>query len=89
MKIKEGYKTRNIAGECIVVAIGTLHVNLTKIITLNPTSQWLWNELQGKDFTPETVAGMLADRYEVDAATALTDSRTWIGQLQQAGLIED
>ena len=41
MKIKHGYKIRNIAGENVIVAIGKLNVNLTKVISLNPTSVWL------------------------------------------------
>ncbi len=36
MKIKEGYKIRNIAGEHVIVSIGTLNVNLTKVVSLNP-----------------------------------------------------
>ena len=45
MKIKEGYKIRNIAGEHVIVSIGTLNVNLTKVVSLNPSSVWLWEQL--------------------------------------------
>ena len=46
MKIKEGYKIRNIAGEHVIVSIGTLNVNLTKVVSLNPSSVWLWEQAQ-------------------------------------------
>ena len=81
MKIKEGYKIRNIAGEHVIVSIGTLNVNLTKVVSLNPSSVWLWEQLSGTD--------LLTEHYEVERPTALADAETWIAQLRKAELIEE
>ena len=52
MKIKEGYKIRNIAGEHVIVSIGTLNVNLTKVVSLNPSSVWLGNSSAVRNSMP-------------------------------------
>ncbi len=88
MKIKRGYKIRHIAGESIIVQIGTLNVNLTKVISLNPTAEWLWNELEDEEFDENKVAQLLTSAYEVDEQTALRDGRAWIEALCKADLIE-
>ena len=66
MKIKEGYKIRNIAGEHVIVSIGTLNVNLTKVVSLNPSSVWLWEQLSGTEFDAGRVADLLTEHYEVE-----------------------
>ena len=89
MKIKDGYKIRNIAGENVIVSIGTLNVNLTKVISLNPTSVWLWEQLGNEEFDDEKVADMLTDNYEVGREQALSDARAWIESLRSANLLEE
>lgn len=89
MRIKKGFKIRKIAGESVIVAMGDLNVNLTKIITLNATSEWLYNELQNREFTVDTVADLLTEEYEVEREVALTDGAKWIESVTNAGLIEE
>lgn len=89
MRIKNGYKIRNIAGESVIVAIGTLNVNLTKVISLNPTSVWLWETLAHENFDAEKVAELLVENYEIDHPKALSDAKTWIESLRKAELIEE
>ncbi len=87
MRIKDGYKIRSIAGENVIVSVGTLNVNLTKVISLNDTSVWLWEQLVGKEFDAEQVADMLTENYDIDRATALADSKAWIESLDKAELL--
>ena len=89
MRIKEGYKIRNIAGESVIVSIGALNVNLTKVISLNPTSVWLWEKLGNEEFDADKVAGLLIENYDVDNDLALTDAKAWIESLRKANLIEE
>lgn len=89
MRIKNGYKVRNIAGESIIVAVGTLNVNLTKVISLNPTSVWLWEKLGNEDFDTENVADLLVENYDIDHSKALSDAKVWIDSLRKADLIEE
>ena len=89
MKIKPGYKIRDIAGEHVIVSVGQLHVNLTRIISLNDTSVWLWQQLEGKTFDAEAVAFLLVAHYVVERPTALRDAEAWIASLRKADLLED
>lgn len=89
MRIKSGYKIREIAGESVIVSIGQLDVNLTKVISLNPTSVWLWERLGQDDFDADKVASLLADNYEVEYDRALADAQEWINTLTKAGLTEE
>lgn len=89
MRIKEGYKIRNIAGESVIVSIGQLNVNLTKVISLNPTSVWLWEQLGHEDFDAAKAAALLTDRYQVEYDKALADAQEWIKSLKGAGLITE
>ena len=89
MKIKHGYKIRNIAGENVIVAIWKLNVNLTKVISLNPTSVWLWEKLGNEEFDAVKVSELLVSNYNVDRDTAIADAEAWISSLRKAELLEE
>ena len=88
MKIKENFKVRKIAGENLIVSQGSTHADLTKIISLNQTALYLWENLEGKDFTKEDAAKLLSEKYGVDEATALADASRWIDKMVKEGVIE-
>ncbi len=88
MKIKEGYKIRRIAGENVVVMQGSLGADMTRIISLNDSGAWLWQELSGKDFSVEDAAELLCCRYDVEPGTALKDARKWTDTLIGCKAIE-
>ncbi len=89
MRIKTNYKIRKIAGESIIVAAGATNINTTTIITLNPTSEWLWEQLSGRDFTIEDVASLLCQEYEIDSERATADATKWVEQLRNTNLIDE
>lgn len=78
MKIKDNFKVRNIAGENLIINQGSTHSDLTRIISLNDTAVYLWNELTGKDFTLDEAAQLLVDKYGIDKETAKKDAAKWI-----------
>ena len=88
MKIKEGYKVREMAGEHVIIKQGRFGADMTRVIALNATSLLLWQELQGRDFEVEDVAKVLTDNYEVEAATDTADAAAWMEKLVEAGLAE-
>ena len=88
MKIKEGYKVRDIAGEHLIINQGTSEFDMTKIISLNSSAVMLWNSFIGKDFTVEQVADKLVEVYAIDQDLALKDGGAWCEMLQQQGIIE-
>ncbi len=88
MRIKQEYDLREIAGEHIVVIQGQLDADMTRVIALNESGAWLWEELSGKDFSPQQAAELLCSHYEVEADTALSDAERWIETLEKCGAIE-
>ena len=88
MKIREELKVREMAGEHVVIMPGRVGADMTKVLSLNGSSLYLWEVLRGRDFTAEEVAGLLTEQYEVDAATALRDAQAWIARLEECGVLE-
>ena len=88
MKISEKFKVREMAGEHIIVMPGTYGVDMTRVVSLNASSLYLWEALQGREFDVDEVARLLTERYEVDAETAARDAQAWIEQLRQCGIVQ-
>jgi hypothetical protein len=89
MRLKPNYKIREIAGEKMVVMQGKDGVDLTKVILLNNSAEWLWNSLQGKDFSIDSAAQLLEERYKIGKEQSLTDAGNWIDSMVKVGLIEN
>lgn len=88
MKIKNGFVLREMCGENIVAAEGIEHINFNKLISLNSTAAFLWNAVAGKEFTPESMAQLLVDEYEIDMELALKDSKALCQSWIEAGIAE-
>jgi len=87
MKIKEGLKIRDIAGEKILVIQGTSGVDLTKVVSFNATAEWLYNEFVGKEFSVNDMAEALIERFEIDPEQAIVDSENFVNSLLMAKVI--
>ncbi|MBO4741919.1 MAG: PqqD family protein [Bacteroidales bacterium] len=81
MKINPKFRLRSLAGENVIFMPGVVDKDTSKLMVLNETSAWLWNQLEGKDFDTEDVAKLLLSEYEVDETVALHDSEEWISLL--------
>ena len=73
MKIKDGFILRQICGEYVVVGEGLAQVNFNKMLSLNETAAFLWKEVQGKEFTKDTLVDLLLGHYEVERERAAAD----------------
>ena len=89
MRTKKGFVLREICGEKVLSGEGLEQVNFSKLISLNETAAFLWEAVDGKDFTPESLATLLCEEYEVSKEVALKDSEILCAQWSEAGLIED
>ena len=88
MKAKKGFNLRTVCGEQIIVAEGKENIDFSNIISMNESSAYLWNEIADKEFTPDDLAKLLLDRYEVDEATAKADAEKLAAQWIKAGIAE-
>ena len=87
MKIAEQYKVREMAGEHIIVMPGRYGADMTRVVALNPTSLYLWEQLLGREFEIEEVANLLVERYDVAPEIALEDAQKWVEQLKNCGIL--
>lgn len=81
MTIDHQYQISKIAGESVIFTHDSHGTNMTQVISLNETSEWLWNTLYDQEFTVESVIALLLDRFEVDRETAQKDAESWIHTL--------
>lgn len=88
MKAKPGFNFRVVCGENIIVAEGEENIDFSNIISMNESSAYLWQNIQGKEFTHEDLVGLLTQEYEVDEATAMKDVKALTELWLQAGIIE-
>lgn len=88
MRLKNGFVLREMCGEHIVAGEGIEHINFNKLISLNSTAAFLWKEVEGTDFTAQTLAKLLIDRYGIDMELATRDSENLIKAWTDAGIME-
>lgn len=88
MRIKKGFKLREIMGEFAVIGEGLEQVNFNKIISLNSTAAYIWKEIEGRDFDADMVAGLLLAKYDVEEERALSDATALVQKLVENGLTE-
>lgn len=88
MKAKTGFNLRNVCGEQVIVAEGRENIDFSNIISMNETSAYLWNAIQGKDFTVDDLVKLLTQEYDVDEQTARKDAQTLTNQWLEAGICE-
>lgn len=87
MKIKNGFVVREIAGECVVVALGEVSKIFNGIIKLNDTAKIIWNMLsEGSD--RESVIEAILQSYEVERETVERDVDCFIETLKGANILE-
>ena len=89
MKIKKGFVLRSICGQNVISGEGLEQVNFSKRVSLNESAAYLWKEVEDKEFTPEMLADLMTDRYEVTAERALADAEALCKQWAEMGLIEE
>lgn len=88
MKIKNGFISRKVAGNNVVVATGEQSKCFNGIIKLNESGLILWDKLLGGADEAQLADALLAE-YDIDRATAEADVSRFVGVLRDAGAIED
>lgn len=79
---------RPLGKEFIVTAEGASLIDFNKILSLNSTAAYLWEQVGEEEFDAQTFKNLLLDRYDVDEQTALHDSEAIIESFRKAGVLE-
>lgn len=90
MKVKEGIELQNVCNEYLLIPAGIENVDFSKIISLNPTAAYLWENVSKMDtFNTDTLVELLLKEYEVEEQIAREDSELIIERWLETGLIEE
>lgn len=89
MKIIDGFRLRKLGKEFIVVGEGLAQVNFNKMISLNESAAYLWESVEGKEFTAADLTDLLLERYEVAESVAAADAQALVKAWLEAGIISE
>ena len=90
MRVKKGIELQNVCNEHLLIPAGIENVDFSKIISLNPTAAYLWENIAGMDnFDIDTLVGLLLKEYEVEEAVAREDCQLIVERWAEIGLIEE
>ncbi len=88
MKLKDGFKLRNLCGEKIVSATGLGNMNFNKLLSLNQSAAFLWESFYGKEFEVEDLAKALVEEYGIDLPLATVDAKSLVDSWRSAGVLD-
>ena len=88
MKQKKGFILREVCGEKVIIAEGVEVVNFNKLLSLNESAAYLWQQATVLgDFTAEQLADKLCEEYEVSKEQALHDVQQMLAEWEKIGII--
>lgn len=88
MRIIEGFRLRDVMGQATIVGEGVGQIDFNKLITLNESAAYLWQNVEGKDFEISTLATLLMEKYGIDSVTASKDAEAIAKKWIEVGVIE-
>lgn len=88
MKVKEGFITRKMGKETIVVATGDASKDFNGMIKLNDIGAFLFEEMIANNMEKEELVKELTDKYDVSKEKAEDDLERFVQPLFRAGIIE-
>ena len=86
MKIKKNLIKRNIAGDVILVPVGSASLDIKGLISLNETAEVIWDALPEAEDKADLVKAV-TDGYDVDAAIAEGDVGAFLEKLRELDII--
>lgn len=88
MHIKKGFKLRTVGDEYIVAGEGLEQISFNRLISLNSSAAFLWQEVEGKSFDVETLADLLSSKYILSTEQAREDADEIVRVWLEVGIIE-
>jgi len=88
MKIKDGFVSRSVMGNEVIVPVGEGLKQFNGIVQTNETASFIVAMLKN-DVTESAVVDAMLAEYDVDRATAERDVHRVIEKLRSIGVIED
>jgi len=89
MKIKKGFVLRQVCGENVIVGEGLETIDFGKLLSLNETATWLWEQAEEMgDFTIDSLVAKLLEEYDVTEDVARNDVSNIVNEWLKLEVIE-
>ena len=88
MKIKGEFVMRQIVDEYILVPVNDTALQRNSIISLNPVSALIWENLE-KGADRESILENILREFDVDRETAAADMEEFLGKLRENDFLEE
>ena len=89
MKIKNGFVLRQVCGENVIVGEGLEAINFGKLLSLNETAAWLWQQAaEMGDFTIDSLVAKLLEEYDVTEDVARNDVSNIVNEWVKVAVVE-
>ena len=89
MKIKKGFVLRQVCGENVIVGEGLEAINFGKLLSLNETAAWLWQQAAKMgDFTIDSLVAKLLEEYDVTEDVARNDVSNIVNEWVKVAVVE-
>ena len=89
MKIKKGFVLRQVCGENVIVGEGLEAIDFGKLLSLNETATWLWEQAEEMgDFTIDSLVVKLLDEYDVTEDVARSDVSNIVNEWVKVAVVE-
>lgn len=86
MKVSKEFILREIAGENILVPIGSAAANFNGLISMNGVGRFIF-DLLAEEHTAQELADRVCGEYDVPQETALKDVEEFLQQLREIGAL--
>ena len=89
MRLKKGFVLRKVCGENVIVGEGLGAIDFGKLLCLNETATWLWEQAnEMNEFEVESLSNQLCENYDVTPEEAKRDVIEILNDWRKVGVIE-
>ena len=88
MKTKKDLVLRPLGDQFILVAEGNAVVDFTQMVSMNASSAYLWDAVEGKDFDLAMLADLLVEGYGITKEQAEHDATVVLDDWKRIGIAE-
>ena len=86
MKVSKNFILREIAGEFMLVPVGTAAAGFNGLITMNEIGQFIFKALR-EEQTEDALVEKILGEYEIDQETARRDLEDFLEELRRVGAL--
>ena len=89
MRIRKGLILRQVGGNSVVMGEGLSALEFGKMLTLNETAAWLWQQAERMgEFSVDSLAVCLAEEYDMNVNDVMADVEEMVNEWKKVGAIE-